>query len=214
MKLKKLNIAIVGLFLATSLQQASATIIDFNVVDPGFGNTTTTTQDGYTFTKSNDGMATVGAGIKASYWSGNGTGRLLSYTNSGSESGFTLADQGGSSFSLSSFDYANGYVSGLGEITSLNLTGVFSGGGTISQSILNDTSNWNTVFMSSAWSNLTAVSLIANGYKNRAMWDNIAVNEAFNEAVNEAAVPEPSTTVLMGLGMLLLSGVAIRRKRS
>jgi hypothetical protein len=200
MKFKILNIAIVGFCLATSLQQASATIIDFNDVSLGFSNTTTTTQDGYTFTKTNRGMATMGAGYNESYWRGNGTGRLLSWTGPGSESGFTLTDQGGSSFSLLSFDYANGYVSGNDEITSLTLTGLFSGGGTISQSILNDTSNWNTVSMSSAWSNLTSVRFIANGNTNRAMWDNIAVNEA--------VVPEPSTLAILALGLM---GLASRR---
>ena len=162
-------------------------------------------EDGFNVTRSfGDGMGVLAGGD--GYWNTTGSSHLMTWTNIGSTSGFTLTKGDGGNFSLSSFDYGNGYVAGNQRPTSILVTGI-SGGNTLTSTISITDAGIYSYSFSSDWANLTSVSFAANGSGNRSIFDNIVV-----DAPSQNNVPEPASLALFGLGLAGLS-FASRRKR-
>ena len=186
--------------LAAASTSAKAAVINFDSVSTAFF-IDNVTDNNFVLARTDDGMATLAAGYNESYWRGNGTGRLLTFSNEGSTSGFTMSNISGDPFSLVSFDFANGYVNQDQPFASLTLTGLHAGGGTVSTTINNLSSGWTTATMPAGWTGLDSVKIVANGSVNRAVFDNIVVNGA-------ASVPEGGSTLALlslaafGIGML------------
>ena len=111
----------------------------------------------------------------------------------------------GSTFSLQSFDF-NGWLS---QESAIYVTGTLFGGGSISTSFNPDgtpstsgvTVPYETFLLGAGWNNLTSVTWSYDQGFNGFFLDNIVVN---------SAVPEPSTYLLFGLGLIGL--IAVRRK--
>ena len=198
-KMKKYSIVL----LACLSSVANAEIIGFDSVTTEFiiagsnqGNFTVETRGGE--------LGTLRGGYSEDFWRGNGTGRIITWTNTGNVSGFTLHSSYWDLFSLSSFDFGNGYVSGNQPVELLTLTGTLANGDEITQTFANNINGWTTISLSASWVDLQSVDFIANGLNNRAVWDNITVN------VPVQAVPTPSVIFLLGSG--LISFLGMRRK--
>jgi hypothetical protein len=164
-------------------------------------------------------IGTVAGGEQEHLFLGNGTGRLLSWTNTGGASGFKLNSTTNSPFSLSSFQVGNGYVTGYLPITAVLVTGFFVGGGSITLLLPSShpmwSFGWNTVTLGSEWTDLASVEFQAQGVENRAVWDNIVVDDVIQAAPmnvpNVANVPDGgSTAALLGVAM---SGVLLARRK-
>lgn len=194
-------LAVIAAALVGGMQSANATVIDFDSVETVFWIDGAVDGD-FDVDKTDDGLGTLAAGYNESYWRGNGTGRLLSWTNVGSTSGFTLARTDGVDFALESFDFGNGYVSGNEAVSSITLTGLLASGTTITESFANTVNGWTTIDMSSLWTDLVSVEFVALGADNRAVWDNISVDAA-------APVSEPAAISIFLFGLL---GLVARKK--
>jgi hypothetical protein len=194
-KFFKAGLASVILSAACLVNVANAGLIGFESVSDAFW-IDGVVEDGFAINRTDDGLASLGASYTDSYWNGNGTGRLITWTNNGSTSGIEINTLNGDLFSLNSFEFGNGYVRGNSPVTSVTLTGLLSNGSIITDSF----SSFGNNNLSNAWVNLTSVKFIANGTSNRAYWDNIEVNRV--------SVPEPSTLAIFALGMI---GLASRR---
>ncbi|MDA9856660.1 PEP-CTERM sorting domain-containing protein [Rubripirellula sp.] len=110
----------------------------------------------------------------------------------------------GSPFSLVSFDYAETYrVFGAGSVT---FTGIFAGGGSINKVVTNDGIFGFETATFAGFNNLSSVSFSFGGSDDvRFQLDNINVNVA--------AVPEPSSLAMFGIGAGVMGLVSIRRRR-
>lgn len=198
MKLLKKLLAIA--FLLGS-NMAGATVLNFNGVSNQFW-INNYGESGFSFARSfGDGMGTLA--VPVSYWNGNGTGRLLTWSNIGNDSGFTLTNAANQNFSLASFEYGNGYVAGNANPTQFIVTGTYGTGGTITATIDHSVFGIYTYNFGAGWNNLSSVAFDAKGSNNRAVFDNINVNSV--------QVPEPASIALLGLG--LLGFAAVRRSK-
>lgn len=131
---------------------------------------------------------------------GSGTTQLVSH-------GDLLAmNNGGSTFSLQSFDFGSYF----GEVP-FSVVGTLQGGGTTSAFFNPDgnTQTLETFFLGSEFVNLVEVNWQQTG-GNQGLFniDNIVVNEA------SAPVPEPGTMMLLGFGMASLAIYGKRRKNN
>lgn len=192
----------VGLFALVTTSQA--TTLNFDAAPSQFWITNYSEQ-GFNFSLAvAEGMGTLGVDTSTEYWNGNGTGRLLTWSNQSAISGFSLTKVGGGSFSLAAFDFGNGYVSGNDDIESLTVTGYITGGGTITQEISHPRLGIFSYVFGDGWGALDSVVFSASGQDNRAIFDNIVVDGA--------AVPEPTTLALLGIGLAGL-GFGKRKKQ-
>lgn len=197
MKYKLIKTIFMGLIL--NVGSASADIINFNVTESDFAVEQFESKD-FIITSTSDGLGLVGPERDDSFFTGKGS-RLLSWSNSGSQSGFTLETDNSDIFSLESFQSGNGYVSGLNPVTSLTLNGLLFDGTTISE----DFSSTGKINLSSLWSDLVFVEFIAHGLDNRAYWDSIRFERFEAPASVSVSVSEPSTLLIFALSLIFLS---------
>ena len=110
----------------------------------------------------------------------------------------------GSPFSLVSLDYVESYIAlGAGSVT---FTGIFAGGGSINKVVTNDGIFGFETATFAGFNNLSSVSFSYPGSNDvRFQLDNINVNVA--------AVPEPSSLAMFGVGAGVMGLVSIRRRR-
>jgi hypothetical protein len=182
--------------------QASAAVITFDDNLDGQYFVGTVLSGGYKATGSAIGTNKAVDGSGQS----NGTVHLDSWTNNSEESIWTLTKIDGGNFSLTGFDFASGYQNGIPDnATSVTLLGALTGGSTVTQTFAINQEAFQTLAVSSQFSNVKSVTFDAFGWYNRAAFDNIKVGAPV------AAVPEPVSLGLLGLGLLGM-GVARRHK--
>ena len=202
---RTLTIASVAL-LGLGSVAAKAAIIDFNDNPNGVYWVPQVVSDGFTATEVNNeggpplgtNIAVDGSGIS------NGTVHLDSWTNNSSDSVWTLTQQGGGAFSLLSFDFGNGYPGGDATVSQLTLTGLTADNNTVTQIFDISQQDFQTLAVSSDFSDVVSVTFDAFGEGNRAAYDNIVVGDA-------VPTPEPATFTLLVAGVAGLR--LIRRKR-
>lgn len=188
-------------FILCSLAlSANATVIDFDS-QPEQYFVSPIIEGDYVFASNFDGLGTN----NNSNWPSNGTMHLMSWTNSGTSSGFNLTSNAGL-FDVQSFDFVGGYVTEFRPVSSLTVNGWLDGALVNSFSFdagtdfLNYTSytTLNTIF-----TGIDSLEVEAFGASNRAQYDNFVVNAA-------TSVPEPAGIALLALG---LAGIGFSRKR-
>ena len=106
---------------------AYATVLNF-AAQPEAYSVSPIIEEGYTFNSTADGLGTNNAGL----WPSNGTMHLMSWTNGGGSSGFTLTANDNSVFSVTSFAFGSGYVNQSEPASSLVVSGT-GGNGAFSQ---------------------------------------------------------------------------------
>lgn len=161
------------------------------------------TDGNYRFVATADGFGTNNQNL----WPSNGTMHLMSWTNQGSSSGFTMSSLDGSSFSLGSFLFGSGYVDGDRAATSLTVSGT-GGASNFTRTFTAgvDFANGQYSTLDLGGLNATQFTFTASGLNNRASFDNFSVNAV-------AAVPEPGTWAMMLVGFGAV-GASMRRRRT
>jgi len=204
MKNKLLKSLLIGCLLNIS-NSAIAGIINFNVDESKF-RIDTLEISGFIIERTDIGLASLGADRDNSAFSGK-NGRIITWTDSDSTSGFTLETTNSDLFSLESFQSGNGYSDNTNPVSSLTLTGMLFDGSFISE----DFSKTGKINLSSIWDNLVSVEFIAHGDNNRAYWDSIRF-DTFAAPAIATTVSEPSTIAVFTLCLLGLMTRKFKRK--
>lgn len=189
---------------------AEAITLDFNSMSDNQYWINSTSSQGFTETMGANQGGNIGLVTHTDgYGNSNGTVSLISWTNGGSQSGFTLTSNTTPTFSLSSFDFANGYPNFSSAVSSINMLGTYLDNTTINQSFNASwgSTNFVNLVLSPLFTNVKSVLFTANGSNNRAVWDNIVVNE---QQPNQNNVPEPAVLALLTSGLFYF-GVVRRR---
>ena len=187
--------------LLGSAISSRAAVIDFETGSFSLSPGQTGSLEGYNFTVGGIGGAFIIAPITASGCSpacvSDGT-RTMAMFN---DADVTMAPAGGGVFSLLSFDVAGTFTSGsTRNITSIEVIGNLFGGGQVTQTFVTNPAAFQTLSLLATFTNLTSAQFIgltpAGGSSPEFQLDNIGVNAA--------AVPEPSSIILLGTSVLLL----------
>lgn len=189
-------------FLAMSAPADAATITFNNQSTSYF--VPSVKDSGYVFTSTADGL-----GVNDNYlWPTNGSMHLMSWTNIGSKSGFTMKAANGGAFSLSTFDFGGGYTSGSNAVSKVVVTGL-NGSSSFMREFKSGVDFANSAFSTLNLGGLTATqfTFTAYGASNRASFDNFTIS-----APGAGGVPEPASWAMM-IGGVALAGGALRRHR-
>ena len=201
-------LALVVLVLAGNLGNAQATTITFEdhavgsgVAQPLIGDPTS---GGFLF----DMLSNVYQFANNSAHVDDGSTYLVT---EGTPSQVTFSQIGGAPFALTSFDYAEWQEAGTAR--TITVTGNQVGGTTVSTTLTLDgifdgpggQPDFQTAAFGPQWANLVSVVLLGTG----ATFGNLNYFAMDNIVVGTAAVPEPGTLTLLGLG----SAYLIRRRR-
>ncbi|WP_448547699.1 PEP-CTERM sorting domain-containing protein [Thalassotalea fusca] len=189
----------VSLMLSSS---AFAGLIDFNTNPDNNYWDTPISSNGFLFTDIT-GQGSLGTASNLDNASvDNGTVHLMDWVNSGNLSSVRMEAIDNSLFSLNMFDFTSGYLSGSEIATQLSVSGFDIGGNLVASAVFLSNSyshlSFTTLNLSNAFQNLRYVIFDATGSNNRVGYDNIVVN-------NAVSVPEPSSLVILALGLLGLS---------
>ncbi|WP_294329641.1 PEPxxWA-CTERM sorting domain-containing protein [uncultured Sphingomonas sp.] len=189
-------------FLAMSAPADAATVTFNNQSTSYF--VPSVTDAGYVFTSTADGF-----GVNNNHlWPTNGTMHLMSWTNGGSTSGFTMQALNGAAFSLGTFDLGGGYANGSYAVSKVVVTGL-NGTSSFTREFKSGVDFANAAFSTLDLGGLTATqfTFTAYGASNRASFDNFTIS-----APGAGGVPEPASWAMM-IGGVALAGGALRRHR-
>ncbi|TXT26728.1 MAG: hypothetical protein FD134_438 [Gallionellaceae bacterium] len=203
-----------GIALAVFAMPSQAAIVDFQ--DVISGNCASyysgaVQSGGFNFTGNpvDSNLFVCNAGVIGS----NTTAALI---NANLRSVVTMAQVGGAAFSLNSFFAGGRNPQGYYSLaTSIDILGNLVGGGTVSTSVVLDSSSsyaWAQYSLSPSFSNLSSVTFTAQGNGNRPEFliDDISINAA----PVPAPVPEPESYAMLLAGLGLMGFAARRRSRS
>lgn len=187
MKLKHTKVATLAATLITfgSLAGgANGALITFDGVPASTIPAAPYEESGFTITATTGANAVFNGGVFSSNY----------FTYQGSTTTATIVLSSGGAFNLDSLDLGLGQNS-VGGSTDITLVGNFFGGGSINTTFNNVTAVQNEVLV--GWNNLVSVTISGT--------DDPGIDN-----INASAVPEPSSALLAGLGVL---GLLARRKR-
>ncbi len=182
---------------------AHAALIDFDGMGDRYWLNTVADQ-GYVFSADYDGMGVNNNAL----WPSNGTTHLMTWTNRGASSGFTLTSADSSVFSVESFEFAGGYNRGSRPVDTLQVSGWLDGQLVSTQTYVAGIDFFNASsysLLQVAMLGIDSLQVEALGANNRAQFENFIVEPFL------AQIPEPAALGLMGLG---LTGLALFRRRA
>jgi hypothetical protein len=210
-------IALVTLVLAGSVGNAQATTITFE--DQGFVPMLPFNAEPRNGDLTSGGFFFDMAGPNPVYQLANNSAHVDNGTTymviEGTTSQATFSPIGGAPFALTSFSYAEWQEAGTAR--TITVTGNQVGGTTVSTTLTLDlifdgpggSPDFQTAAFGPQWANLVSVTLLGTG----ATFGNLNYFAIDNIVVDTAAVPEPGTLTLLGLGSAYLFGRRRRNRR-